>query len=214
MVLIRTRTGGARHAEARLGENTAPANDGYGPASLQSAYKLPSSTAGSSQTVAVVNAFNDPSAAADLATYRSSWGLPACGTGCFTKVNQNGLASPLPRAAGNSGWATEESLDIEMVSPSARTVTSSWSRPATTHIRAVFDVTSGTDGSCAGSYLCAAGTGYDGPTGLGTPGWHGRLRQRRPGDRLHGGSAAAQPGFERRRISPWKAGSSVLNKAT
>jgi subtilase family serine protease len=33
----------------------------------------------------------------------------------------------------------------------------------------LFDVTSGTNGSCGGSYLCTAGTGYDGPTGLGTP---------------------------------------------
>lgn len=33
----------------------------------------------------------------------------------------------------------------------------------------LFDVTSGSNGSCGGSYLCTAGTGYDGPTGLGTP---------------------------------------------
>ena len=107
MALIRTRTAGRRGAEARLGEKTPPASDGYGPASLQSAYKLPSSASGSGQTVAVVDAFDDPRAASDLATYRSSWGLPACGTGCFTKVNQDGMASPLPRAAGNSGWAIE-----------------------------------------------------------------------------------------------------------
>jgi len=31
------------------------------------------------------------------------------------------------------------------------------------------DVISGSNGSCGGSYLCQAGTGYDGPTGLGTP---------------------------------------------
>jgi subtilase family serine protease len=31
------------------------------------------------------------------------------------------------------------------------------------------DVTSGSNGSCGGSYLCTAGAGYDGPTGLGTP---------------------------------------------
>ncbi len=31
------------------------------------------------------------------------------------------------------------------------------------------DVTSGSDGSCGGSYLCKAGPGYDGPTGWGTP---------------------------------------------
>jgi fibronectin type 3 domain-containing protein len=32
----------------------------------------------------------------------------------------------------------------------------------------LFDVTFGSNGSC-GSYLCTAGAGYDGPTGLGTP---------------------------------------------
>jgi subtilase family serine protease len=31
------------------------------------------------------------------------------------------------------------------------------------------DVTSGSNGSCSPSYLCTAGVGYDGPTGLGTP---------------------------------------------
>jgi subtilase family serine protease len=34
---------------------------------------------------------------------------------------------------------------------------------------ALFDVTSGSNGSCGGSYLCTAVSGYDGPTGLGTP---------------------------------------------
>jgi hypothetical protein len=98
------------------GPDAAPAGDGYGPSSLQSAYKLPSSTAGAGQTVAIVDAYDDPRAAADLAAYRTAWGLPACGTGCFSKVNQNGQASPLPAASGRTGWATEESLDIDMVS--------------------------------------------------------------------------------------------------
>jgi subtilase family serine protease len=31
------------------------------------------------------------------------------------------------------------------------------------------DVTSGTNGSCGGTYFCTAGVGYDGPTGNGTP---------------------------------------------
>ncbi|MBV8530854.1 MAG: peptidase S8 [Candidatus Eremiobacteraeota bacterium] len=31
------------------------------------------------------------------------------------------------------------------------------------------DITTGSDGSCGGSYLCTAGVGYDGPTGWGTP---------------------------------------------
>src|SRR5215475_3528939 len=40
---------------------------GYGPADLQSAYKLPSSTAGTGQTIAIVDAYDDPTADADLA---------------------------------------------------------------------------------------------------------------------------------------------------
>jgi subtilase family serine protease len=37
------------------------------------------------------------------------------------------------------------------------------------HTTALFDVRSGSNGSCSPSYLCTARTGYDGPTGLGTP---------------------------------------------
>jgi subtilase family serine protease len=102
-------------AEHAVGPAAAPTGVGYGPASLQSAYKLPSSTAGTGETVAVVDAFDDPNAASNLATYRADWGLPACGTGCFSKVGETGTAT-LPRANKASGWATEESLDIDMVS--------------------------------------------------------------------------------------------------
>jgi hypothetical protein len=37
--------------------------------------------------VAVIDAFDDPNAQADLNTHRAQYGLPACGAGCFTKVN-------------------------------------------------------------------------------------------------------------------------------
>jgi subtilase family serine protease len=37
------------------------------------------------------------------------------------------------------------------------------------HSTSLFDVTSGTNGSCGGTYLCTGATSYDGPTGLGTP---------------------------------------------
>ena len=70
--------------------------------------------------MAVVDAFNDPKAVANLATYRKAWKEPACdtstGAGCLTVVNQNGQARPLPKNAGSTGWATEESLDVDMVS--------------------------------------------------------------------------------------------------
>ncbi len=88
---------------------------GYHPSDLQSAYNLPSSTAGSGQTVAIVDAFDDPKAEADLAVYRSQFGLSACTTanGCFKKVNQSGGHKyPSP----NAGWAEEISLDLDMVS--------------------------------------------------------------------------------------------------
>jgi len=37
------------------------------------------------------------------------------------------------------------------------------------HLSSINDVTSGSNGSCGGSYLCTAKVGFDGPTGLGTP---------------------------------------------
>jgi hypothetical protein len=91
---------------------------GYGPADLQSAYDLPSSIAGSGATVAVVDAYNDPDIASDLATYREQYGLPACteASGCFQVVNEEGQASPLPADAAGTGWDVEESLDVDMVS--------------------------------------------------------------------------------------------------
>ncbi len=62
------------------------------PADIQDAYALPSATAGAGMTVAIVDAFDLPTAEADLAVYRSQFGLPPCTTanGCFRKVNQNG----------------------------------------------------------------------------------------------------------------------------
>ncbi len=67
-----------------------------------------------------MDAYNDPNAVSDLATYRSSWGLPACNTsteaGCLTVVNQGGRTTHLPANAGDTGWDVEESLDVDMVS--------------------------------------------------------------------------------------------------
>jgi len=88
--------------------------NGFGPASIQSAYKLAGlSSAG--RTVAIVDAYNDPTAEADLGVYRAQFGLSACTTanGCFRKVDQAG-GTKYPRT--NSGWAQEISLDLDMVS--------------------------------------------------------------------------------------------------
>ena len=72
---------------------------------------------GSGTTVAVVDAYNDPTAASDLATYRSAAGLPALTSGQFTQYNQEGETSPLPATApADDDWTLEESLDVDMVS--------------------------------------------------------------------------------------------------
>jgi subtilase family serine protease len=94
---------------AAAGVTPAAAPAGFGPADLRSAYALPSGGAG--VTVAIVDAFDNPNVASDLATYRSTFGLPAAH---FRKVNQAGQASPLP--ATDVGWGEEMSLDVDMVS--------------------------------------------------------------------------------------------------
>ena len=85
---------------------------GYGPSDLQTAYNLTSysSSNGSGETVAIVDAFHDPDAATDVAAYRKQYGLPACtaSSGCFSQKSYT--------TKTNKGWGVEESLDIEMVS--------------------------------------------------------------------------------------------------
>jgi len=94
------------------GSSTPP---GYNPVDIQSAYGLGSYStgSGSGETVAIVDAYNDPNAQTDLATYRSQWGIPSCGNGCFTQVAQDGSAN-LPRSSAS--WSEEISLDLDMVS--------------------------------------------------------------------------------------------------
>ena len=104
---------GVRGLAAKTGAATALPK-GLSPADLRSAYKLPA-TGGASQTVAIVDAGDDATAEADLAVYRTTYGLPACTTanGCFHKVNQTGAAAPLPY---DQNWGVEIALDLDMVS--------------------------------------------------------------------------------------------------
>ncbi len=98
--------------------NAIPANAGWTPAQLEAAYGLtavpPPPTA---PTVAIVDAYNDPNAASDLAQYRSDGGLSPCtvASGCLKIVNQTG-GTALPAADPTGGWEAEESLDLDMVS--------------------------------------------------------------------------------------------------
>jgi subtilase family serine protease len=86
---------------------------GLSPAQLHTAYQVPNG--GSGQTVAIVNAYDDPKAEADLNVYRNQYGLGACTTAnaCFKKVAQDGSTN---YPAANASWAGEISLDLDMVS--------------------------------------------------------------------------------------------------
>jgi subtilase family serine protease len=111
------------HAHVVVDSHGSPATSslppGYGPAQFHGAYSLPSQ-ASVGQTIAIVDAYDDPSARSDLSTYDKTFGipdLPTCPstststTSCFLKVNQNGATSPLP--SKNAGWALEIALDVE-----------------------------------------------------------------------------------------------------
>jgi subtilase family serine protease len=93
---------------------------GLTPADVASAYRLHTAPA-SGAAVAIVDAFDDPNAEADLGVYRNHFGLPPCTTsnGCFSKVNQDGAAAPLP--SEDQGWGMEISLDLDAVSAACPT---------------------------------------------------------------------------------------------
>ncbi len=89
---------------------------GFTATQLESAYGLgPSLGNGSGTKVAVIEAGDLSSAATDLATYRSEYGL---GTASFFKYNESGQQSNYPPSCEDYGWCVETALDIEMVSAS------------------------------------------------------------------------------------------------
>jgi hypothetical protein len=107
---------------------------GIRPQDLHTAYQLPTEAL-SAQTIALVDAYNDPTAETDLKAYDEEFSLPPCTTanGCFKQVNQKGETANLPfpkttkeletfrkgtrsqkeSAEEATGWGLEISLDIE-----------------------------------------------------------------------------------------------------
>ncbi len=88
--------------------------DGLTPQELWSAYGLTTAASETTQTIAIVAAFDDPNLEKDLQKYSKTFELAACTKhkSCLTKVNQKGEAEPLPPS--NPGWAEEISIDVEM----------------------------------------------------------------------------------------------------
>jgi subtilase family serine protease len=87
---------------------------GYAPANLMKAYSFQDvefKKKGAGQTIAVVDAYDDPTAEADLATFTANFGLPACTTanGCFKLVYTGGTKPP----ADTSGWSNEIAIDTQ-----------------------------------------------------------------------------------------------------
>ncbi|OJV93679.1 MAG: hypothetical protein BGO39_15290 [Chloroflexi bacterium 54-19] len=114
MVFDHTTGKGYRVAHnTHVGNYATTSPSGYAPATIKSAYGFTTSlTAGQGQTIAIVDAYNDPNAENDLNVFSSQYGLPACTTanGCFQKVNQTGGTS-YPK--NDPGWSLEISLDVQ-----------------------------------------------------------------------------------------------------
>jgi subtilase family serine protease len=86
---------------------------GLSPGTIKSAYGFSTSTgAGAGKTIAIVDAYDLPTAANDLNVFSQQFGLPLCNTTnpCFEKVNQTG-GTAYPRK--DAGWGLEIALDIE-----------------------------------------------------------------------------------------------------
>lgn len=113
-VLVKAGTNGAKPftpAAGATGAATMGPNLGLTPSDIVSAYHLTNSpTAGANQTIALVDAYNDPNIQSDLNTFDTQYGL-SC-SGCLTVVGQTGSTSSLP-ADDTTGWSVEESLDVE-----------------------------------------------------------------------------------------------------
>ena len=84
---------------------------GLSPQQVSTAYLLDQISAqGEGQTIAIVDAFDDPAIESDLATFNETFNLPACTTvnKCFKKIYASGK-----KPASDAGWAGEISLDVE-----------------------------------------------------------------------------------------------------
>jgi hypothetical protein len=107
-----------RGAGSPATEFTEPIAASLTPANLLSAYSLPATPAGSGQTIAIVDAYDDATIEADLEHYSQQYALSPCSerSGCFRKVNQEGQSAPLPASGGSleRAWAQEIATDVEL----------------------------------------------------------------------------------------------------
>jgi len=92
--------------------------------------KVKAVATGGSRMIAIVDAYDDPNAAADLATYSKQYGLPAPSSDNFAVVYATGKQ---PAQDPTGGWEVEESLDVDMahaIAPNAKVVLVEAASPA------------------------------------------------------------------------------------
>ena len=91
--------------------NTPAASAPFDPAQIRHAYGVDQlSLDGTGQTIAIVDAYDDPSIAADLVAFDKEFGLP---TANFQKIYTVGSTLTTTAPTPNSDWAGEISLDVE-----------------------------------------------------------------------------------------------------
>jgi kumamolisin len=123
------------------------------PASLACIYRLVPVTPGcdpnsvttvsnrGSKVIAIVDAFDDPTALADLTQYSAQFGLPAPTAANFQVVYATGVQPP-----SEAGWKLEESIDIEMahaMAPNAKVILVEAKSGSNTDLLFAEDVASG-----------------------------------------------------------------------
>lgn len=91
---------------------------GYGPPDLHTAYAMPAPAA-ATPTLGIVVAYHYSGLEADLATYRTQYGLPACSiaSGCLTVAyaDNNGQTTTVPPASpAGDAWDVQEMLSTEL----------------------------------------------------------------------------------------------------
>jgi subtilase family serine protease len=117
------------------------------------------------RTVADVSADADPNSGLGVYdTYNNCGSSSSCDI-----LIEEGVAQGLDGWAQVGGTSLSSPLIASVYALAGNTASVTYGSYPYSHTSSLFDVTSGSNGSCGGSYLCTSGAGYDGPTGLGTP---------------------------------------------
>jgi subtilase family serine protease len=101
----------ARYIHTIKPHTSSDAPSGYVPSDIANAYGFSNITEqGAGQIIAIIDAYDNPNAEADLGVFSQTFNLPSCTTdnGCFQKIYADGTAP-----ATDVGWAFEISLDIQ-----------------------------------------------------------------------------------------------------